>query len=230
MTQEIQKDQAPISQEAQAPKQNDKEYNFAQIRQQLERERNEKAALEQELEKTKRLAQERLSPSQEDDDHYDEPYVDPKYLEKKLAKFGSRAKQETEEKINNAVQKALAEERKNGWLKSNPDFYDVMQHAQKLADNDPELAETILAMPDTFERQKLVYKNIKALGIHNPPEEKKSGIQEKIQQNQRNPYYQPSGVAAAPYGMMVGGKNYSESEGKQAFSKMKELQKRLGIM
>lgn len=45
MSQEIQKDQAPISQEAQAPKQNDKEYNFAQIRQQLERERNEKAAL-----------------------------------------------------------------------------------------------------------------------------------------------------------------------------------------
>ena len=65
------------------------------------------------------------------------------------------------------------------WLKNNPDFYEVMNHAQAFADKDPELAESILEMPEGFERQKLVYKNIKALGIHKPAEQKPN-IQDKI--------------------------------------------------
>jgi len=81
-------------------------------------------------------------------------------------------------------------------MKNNPDFYEVMNHAQKFAERDPELAESILTMPEGFERQKLVYKNIKALGIHKK-EEPKPSIQETIDKNRRSPYYQPSGVGAA---------------------------------
>lgn len=210
---------------------NDKEYNFAAIRQQLERERLEKQALMEELEKTRRIAQETLSKRQEpeEEDSSDEPYVDHKRLEKKLAKFGAKTKQETDERINAAVQSALSEERKNMWLKQNPDFYEVMQHAQVFAEKDPELAETILAMPKGFEREKLVYKNIKALGLHKPPEQKKSDVQDKIDQNRRSPYYQPSGIGTAPYGTASTGKDWSPTEGKSAYQKMQELKSRLRI-
>jgi hypothetical protein len=208
-------------------KSNDKEYNFAQIRQQLEKERSEKNALMQELEKTRNLAQQRLTP-QEEDDVDDEPYVDHKRLKKELGKVVQKTATETDNKIQQAVNRALSEERQKLWLKNNPDFYEIMNHAQAFADKDPELAETILEMPDGFERQKLVYKSIKAMGLHKPPEAK-SGIQDKIEANKRSPYYQPSGVASPGYGIANGGKDYSESEGKNAYAKMQELKKRLRI-
>lgn len=208
-------------------KANDKEYNFAQIRQQLEKERAEKSALMQELEKTKRLAQEKLSVPDEDD-HDDEPYVDHKRLKKELGKVVQRTSSETDSKIQNAVNRALAEERQKQWVKNNPDFYDIMQHAQAFADKDPELAETILEMPEGFERQKLVYKSIKAMGLHKPPEQK-SGIQDKIEANRKSPYYQPSGMGSPGYESHAGGKDYSEAEGKSAYAKMQDLKKRLRI-
>jgi hypothetical protein len=210
-----------------ARKTNDKEYNFAQIRQQLERERSEKLALAQELEKVKNVVQQRLAPQEEDDDD-DEPYVDKKRLKKELVKAIEKTTSDTDNRIQQAVNRALSEERQKAWLKNNPDFYEVMNHAQTFADRDPELAESILEMPDGFERQKLVYKSIKAMGIHKPPEQK-SNIQDKIEANRRSPFYQPSGVASPGYGIVNGGKDYSEAEGKNAYSKMQELKKRLRI-
>lgn len=207
-------------------KSSDKEYNFAQIRQQLERERTEKVALAQELEKVKRVVQEKLAPP--DDDGDDEPYVDHKRLKRELGKVAERTANETDNKIQQAVNRALGEERQRMWLKNNPDFHEVMQHAQAFADRDPELAETILEMPEGFERQKLVYKNIKALGINRPPEQKPS-IQETIDQNRRSPYYQPTGVATPGYGVANGGKDYSPAEGQNAYKKMQELKSRLRI-
>jgi hypothetical protein len=204
---------------------NDKEHNFAQIRQQLERERAEKQALLERAEKAEKLAQERITQvAPDDDDHSDDPYIDEKRLNKKLNKFSQQAIRETDERINSAVQKALSEERKNNWLKSNPDFYEVMGHAQTFAERDPELAETILSMPEGFERQKLVYKNIKALGIHRK-EEPKPSIQDKIEANKRSPYYQPSGGGNAPY---AAGGDFTPSGMKNSYAKMQELKARLG--
>jgi hypothetical protein len=205
---------------------NDKEYNFAQIRQQLERERTEKVALAQELEKVKRVVQEKLAPPEDDGD--DEPYVDHKRLKRELGKVAERTANETDNKIQQAVNRALGDERQRQWLKNNPDFHEVMQHAQAFADHDPELAETILEMPEGFERQKLVYKNIKALGIHKPPEQKAS-IQDKIDQNRKSPFYQPTGVATPGFGASNGGKDYSPAEGQNAYKKMQELKSRLRI-
>lgn len=213
-----------------AQKANDKEYNFAQIRQQLERERLEKENLKEEVEKLKKIAQERLAPRVEEDDDVDddEPYIDKKRLKKELVKVAKQTKTETQTDIQNAVNRALAEERQRNWIKNNPDFYEVMGHAQKFADKDPELAETILEMPEGFERNKLVYKNIKALGLHKK-EEPQSTIQQKIDQNRKSPYYQPTGIGSAPYGVMNGGKDYSPAEGKNAYDKMQELKSRLRI-
>jgi hypothetical protein len=80
-------------------------------------------------------------------------------------------------------------------------------------------------MPEGFDRQKLVYKNIKALGLHKPAI-KEPSIQEKIDANRRSPYYQPSGVANAPYST-VG--DFSTAGQKNAYQKMQELKSKLRI-
>lgn len=197
-----------------------KELNFraleAKYQQQLAAERAETERLTQEL------RQRQSQPTQEDDDEA-EPYVDHKRLKKEQAKFGQQMKQETQSEIQRAVKTALNEERKQNWMKNNPDFYDVMQHAERFAQADPELAETILEMPEGFERQKLVYKNIKALGMHKP-EVKESTIQQKVDANRKGPYYQPSQMGTAPYSQ-VG--DFSPAGQEQAYKKMKELQKQL---
>jgi hypothetical protein len=203
-------------------KPNDKELNFraleAKYQKQLDMERT--ARLEAE-----RLAQEAVSRSQhrEMEETEDEPYVVPKTLERKLAKFGQTQQSEIQKAMEMAKQAAKEELKQEMWLENNPDFYDVLQHAEKFAHKAPKLAETILRMPEGFERQKLVYQSIKEMGI-DKPEQKQTSVQEKIDANKRSPYYQPTGVAAAPY---AAAGDFSAAGQKNAYEKMKEMQKRL---
>ncbi len=198
----------------------DKEINFRKQEAMYQRMLAEKDAKLKEME---HQAQKQAHHDDEDDDS--EPYVDKKKLNKVLNKFGEQSKQHTQTEIKQAVQQALGEERKANWLKNNPDFYEVLQHAEKFAQKYPELAETILEMPEGFERQKLVYKNTKALGL-DKPEEKKSTIQDKIDANRKGPFYHPSGQGSAPY---ASAGDYSESGQKNAYAKMQELKNRLRI-
>lgn len=197
-----------------APKQNDKEYNFAQIRQQLEREKQEKQQLREEVEKLKKITYEKL-----DDENDDEPYIDKKRLKKELGKVVEQTKAETDTKIEQMVAKALSEERKQAWLKEHPDFEEVVSHAQKVEDHDPDLAKMILRMPDEFDRYKMVYKHLKATGLHKPAAPKES-IQDKIDQNRRSPYYQPSGIGTAPYNNSG---DFSDNGKKNAWLKMQDM-------
>jgi len=215
----LQANQTETTADAGQPK-NDKEYNFAQIRRQLEQEKQAR------LEALKQIEQLKAESAKKDidDDDFDEPYIDRKYFKKTLQKEAERIAEEAERRAEKKLSDRLNQDRVNTWLRNNPDFEEVMQHAQKFAEHDPELAETILEMPEGFERQKLVYKNIKALGLHKP-KEKESSIQEKINQNRRSPYYQPSHTASAPYGASG---DFSAAGQKNAYQQMKELQKRLG--
>ena len=219
----------PANAPVQEQKTNDKEFNFRQLEAKYEKKlAEERASREQERLAREELQREmeRIRSQQQDDSEDDEPYVDNKKLKKHLGKFGEVIEKNTEDKIHKAVSSALQEERKQAWIENNPDFYEVMQkHAETLAARAPKLAESILRMPDTFERQQLVYNNIKAMGL-DVPEEKKPSIQEKIDANRRSPYYQPSGVAAAPY---AGAGDFSPSGIKNAYAKMQELKSRLRI-
>lgn len=215
-------DQVQTGQENQA-KPSDKELNFraleAKYQRQLEQERQARLTAE-------RLAEEaaaKKSQRDEEDDDTD-AYVDHKKLEKKLSRFGQNTQSEIQKAMEIAKQKAKDELKQELWVDSNPDFYDVLKHADKFAEKAPRLAESILRMPEGFERQKLVYENIKQLGI-DKPEQKQPTIQEKIESNRKSPYYQPSGVGAAPYSQ---GGDFSAHGQKQAYSKMQELKKRLG--
>lgn len=210
--------------QVQENKPNDKELNFRALESKYQRELEKERAARQEAE---RVAQEAMSKRvesvEEEDDS--EPYVDHKRLTKTLSSFEKKLEEKIDKKAEQIAERKAQEKDREYWLKNNPDFYEVLQNADKFAQKDPELAESILEMPDTFARQKLVYKNIKALGLHKP-EVKGPSIQEKIDANRKSPYYQPSGVGTAPY-QSVG--DFSAGGQKQAYDKMQELKNRLRI-
>lgn len=204
-------------------KQNDREINFrkqeAMFQRQLEQERQEKESLKKELELSKRQPQ-----NQEEDDD-SEPYVDHKKLNKKLSSFGQNTQSEIQKAMEIAKQSAKEELKQEMFLENNPDFYHVLEKADDLMTRAPKLAENILKMPNNFDRQKLVYQTMKELGVDKPPKEP-STIQSKIDANKRSPYYQPSGVGAAPYASQS---DFSQSGQKNAYEKMQALKNQLRI-
>lgn len=206
--------------QTQENKPSDKELNFRKQEQMYQKKMAEMEAQIQEM--NRRLQENKKS---DDEDSDDEPYVDHKKLEKKLNKFGQSTQNEIQKAMELAKSKAKEELKQELWMEKNPDFYEVLRHADKFAEQNPELAETILAMPEGFDRQKLVYKNIKALGI-DKPQQKEPSIQDKINANRKSPYYQPSGVGTAPYST---GGDFSPAGQKAAYDKLRELKSRLGV-
>lgn len=220
---------APSQENQEAVQQpSNKELNFRALEAKMQQERNarleaEKRAQEAEMRANEALA--RKAQQQDDDEDDSDPYVDRKKLAKQLSSFERRMDEKIDKRAEEKARSMVEKERKDNWLRNNPDFYEVLGHADKFAERDPELAETILTMPEGFERQKLVYKNIKALGIHKP-EVKQPTIQDKVDANKRSPYYQPGGVGAAPYAN-VG--DFSATGQKNAYQKMQELKNKLRI-
>lgn len=221
MTVPSQSSQAPAQETA---TQSSKELNFRQLeakfKRELEQEKQARLDLERRYEESRRPHQ------QSEDDESDEPYVDHKKLSKKLAVHEQQTMQKTHSEIKNAIAQAKEEAKAESFLENNSDFYDVLNnHAEKLANKSPALAKSILAMPESFERQKLVYQTIKELGLHKDPA-KEPSIQEKIDANRRSPFYQPTGVGSAPYHSQG---DFSQGGQKQAYDKMQELKNRLRI-
>jgi hypothetical protein len=206
-------------------KANDKDYNFraqaAKYEKILSDERAERERLQREVEEIKRL-----HTSKEESEEDVNPYVDDRRLEKKLANFGKKAKEETKQDIQQTVQQALYEERRQAWLDQNQDFYDVMEkNANRFMEKAPEVAKTILQMPDTFERAKLVYHTIKTMGIDRP-EVKQPSVQDKIDANRRMPYYQPPSMGNAPYAPAG---DFSEAGKKRAWEDVQKLKANLRL-
>lgn len=206
--------------QASQPVANDKEINFRKQQNMYENMLREKEARIAELEKARQTPQ-----ISDDDDDNDEPYVDKKRLAKTTSRVKQEIKQETQVDVKNAIQQALESDRRERWLDANPDFEEIMSHADKLAQMDPELARSILSMPESFERQKMVYRNIKLLGV-NKPRSPEQSVQQKIDANRKSPYYQPSGVGSAPYASQG---DFSATGQKGAYEKMQELKSRLRL-
>lgn len=212
--------QPPIQEQ----KSNDKEFNFRQLEARYKRELELERSKREEAEKAREAA-ERKRQEPEDDDNSD-PYVDHKRLDKKLSSFEKKMEERIDKKAEEKARVLIEQQKRDSWLRNNPDFYDILQHADKFAQQEPELAETILEMPESFERQKLVYKNIKSLGIHKPKQPEQS-IQQKIDANRRSPYYQTSEMGSTPYNSGAG--DFSQSGQKNAYAKMQELKSKLRI-
>ena len=206
----------------QEQKQSNADFNFAQLRKQLEIEK--KARLEAE-QRAAQLEQMRSTSAQkntnDDDDDDSEPYVDKKTLKKVLGKWEQGIDQKIEKKAEERAAIMLERERQATFLKTNPDYNQIMtpEMIQKFADKHPEVAENLLEMPDGFARNKLVYQNIKALGIHK--KEEAIPIQDTIDKNRRSPYYQPTLAGNAPPYAKTG--DFSDSGQKNAYKQMQEL-------
>jgi len=215
------------TQVTQEQKPNDKETNFRLQEKALQEKYERQLAQERQarLELEKKL-QEQQSRAKDDDDDDSEPYVDHKKLNKTLSKFEQNTMQKTQTEIQKAVQQAKEEARKEAWLEQNPDFFDVLQNAERFAQKAPNLAKTILNMPEGFERQKLVYENIKTLGL-DQAEKAPPSIQETIDKNKKSYFYQPSQNGTPPYN----GNTYdcSPQNQKAQYEKMMELKKRLRL-
>jgi hypothetical protein len=200
----------------------DLDKNFATQRRYYEKQLDAERQARTEMEA--RLAQiEQRAPSQENDhDDDNEPYVDKKTLKKQFGAWEKSIDQKIEQKAEQKSRQLIEQERQNSFLKHNPDFSQVLTPdlVAKFAETHPDIAEPMLEMPDNFARQKLLYQNIKALGLHKPPAPKED-IQAKIDANRRSPYYQPSGMAGAPPYAQNG--DFSQSGQKNAYDKMKQL-------
>lgn len=188
---------------------------------QLLEERSQKQELEKrlaELESTKRSTR-----SQDvDDDDDGEPYVDKKTLKKQLERFSRDIGQDIDKRAEEKARGLLEQERQINFVRSNPDFEQILspELIQKFAEKHPEVAEQMLEMPDNFARKKLLYQNIKALGVNRPAQLAPS-IQETIDKNRRSPYYQPSGSGATPPYAAVG--DFSDVGQENAYKKMQTL-------
>lgn len=209
-----------------AQKANDVESNLVKQRKHYERQlEQERMARQQAEERIAALEKSNKPQQDEDDDDDSEPYIDKKRLQKTLNRVIPKVQAEAKQDVRQEVQRALSEERRANWMKNNSDFQEVMSHAQAFAEKYPEEAETILEMPEGFERQKLVYHAIKRQSLHKK-EEPKPSIQDKVDANRRSPYYQPSGMGAAPY---AAAGDYSPAGQKNAYAKMQELKSKLRI-
>jgi hypothetical protein len=144
-----------------------------------------------------------------------------------LEKFGQNTHSEIQKAMEIAKQSAKEELKQELWLEQNPDFTDILNEDNliKLVNKAPGMADSIKRMPDGFEKQKLVYNAIKSMGI-DKPEAKQPSIQDVVNANKKSPYYQPSGVATAPYAMAA---DFSPSGQKNAYAKMKELSSKLRL-
>lgn len=215
-----------VANQVQENKPSDKEINFRKIE---EKHRRELAEMQARLEETERKVNEARKPykDDDDDDNDDEPYVGHKRLEKKLSSFERKLEEKIDKKAEEKARMLIDRKEEEDWIKNNSDFGDVLKEENlvKLVNKAPGLAESIKRMPDGIEKQKLVYNTIKTMGL-DKPETKQPSIQDKIDANRRSPYYQPSGVGAAPYSS-VG--DFSASGQKNAYAKMQELKSKLRI-
>jgi hypothetical protein len=213
------------SQPSTEQKTSDKEFNFGQLRKQLEQERQARLQAEERISQVEREAKElqaAKSKHADDDEDSSEPYVDHKVLKKQLAKFEATMDKKIEQKAEEKARMMVEGERQNTFLKEHPDFHNVMNEdlMNKFAEKHPGIAQGFLAMPKNFDTQKLVYETIKSLGV-----EKKTDIQDTINRNQRHPGHYSGPQSAAPPFAAAG--DFSPAGQKAAFAKLQELKARL---
>jgi hypothetical protein len=206
-------------------KEQQKQNNFRLLERRLDLETRARIEAEKKVEELSR----RAVPVKQDDDEEDdpEPYIDKKKLKNQLNKFGQNTQQDIEKAVQRGKLEAKEEMKQELWLEKNEDFEQIMseKNTEKFFVEHKELANTILRMPDTFERQKLVYQTMKRLGIDKPAQ-KVSDTQQKIDANRTKGSYQPSGMGSSPY---VNGGDFSESGKKAAYDKIQALKKNIRL-
>jgi len=220
MTEETQNNQ--VSQSQAEPTQ--AQLNFRALENKYKRQLEEEKQARLIAEKRAQELEQMRSQHQDDDDDDDDPYLQKKKFKKETARISESLKHDTKNQIQQAIQEALQKEREEAWIRQNSDFIETMKHADKLVLEHQDLAESILKMPDNFERQKLVYSTIKNLRLDKPKND--TSIQDKINANRSGGHYQPSGVGTGGYQIQG---DFSAGGQKAAYEKMQELKSKLRL-
>lgn len=207
-------------------KESTSELNFRRQAALYERKLEQERQARLEAERRALELEKRTQRPQEDDSDSSEPYVDDKRLTKKLDRFKEELQPQIDAQVEARARALMQQEKRNDWMKRNPDFEDVLSRANEFAKSNPDEAEDLLELPDGFERHKAVYRAIKRYESQKQEKLKESDIQKKVDQNQRNPYYVPSGVVGGPFGMQS---DFSQGGQQRAYEKMQALKKNLRI-
>lgn len=190
----------------------------ARIRAEMERE-----MLRKQLDEIRQANQ----PKEEDPLDGVDDYIDKERLQLIRQKDKVAFQKEAEMIANRTYEARRREEEKQNFLprlKSQFHDYDsVMSEANiaKLEQTSPAFLKTVLKIDDDYERRLLTYEYLKSqIG---KIEEPKSSIQDRVEENKRNPYYSPAGSgtpAAVDFDIK------SKSARDQAYAKLKAAQRR----
>lgn len=201
--------------------------NFAELRSAAEAFKQENLQLKQRLSLLEENA--KKTPTQDDSEDDNEPYIDKKRLAKEMGNLKSSLAVEIDQKAEEKARTLMAEERKKDFFKNNKDFHEIMQQEeiQKFISEQPGLAEDLETLPDNFERQKVVYrmiKTLKDLKTTQPvaPSQPKSPLAAAFESRKASMAYQPGGSSGGPFQSMG---DFSQGGMKNAYDRFKSLQK-----
>ncbi len=184
----------------------DKELNFRRLEEARNKDRENSIRLEMQnemLQSELTQIKEYMKPKEADPfDDVDE-LIDPELkrkLQKKFDNLGSslerKAGEIAERKYQEIQDRKEEADRKNFLPKLQSrynDFDDVMSEGNiiEFGKEDPVFLQTVLMVPDEYKKREMLYQKIKnsKAGVKTPT------VQDKVQANQRNPYFIPSGSA-----------------------------------
>jgi hypothetical protein len=208
-----------------------KEFNFRKLEAAREADREARIRAEMQAEQMRnelREIKEMLQPKEQDPLDGVEDFVDPVRLKAKLEKERTRFTREAKE-----IAERTYEERKQKDEKANffqrlrgqfSDYDEVMNETNlaHLQEEDPVFLDTVVKVPDEYERRLDTYKKIKSMQAKKPKLEERASIKEKVEENMRNPYFiQPSSGNPSAVEFDI----RSKSARDQAYQKLKAAQK-----
>lgn len=177
-----------------------KEFNFRKLEAAREEERERRIRLEMENANLKqrldgielRLQPKEVDPLDEVEDFAD---LDKTRLKAALNQRDQRLMKEAEAIAERRVREIRKEEEQQNHMHKLKgefsDFHEVVNENSVLAleKTDPDLVEALLDVKDDYKRKKLVYQYLKKNAVKAEP---KPSIKQKVEENQRNPFYIPT--------------------------------------
>lgn len=211
--------------------QSDKELNFRKLEAAREAEKEARIRAEMEAQYLKRemdAIRASMQPKEVDplddlsEDDYQEPAKLSSKIKEKLNKERQHFRREAEEIANKVIEER---DKKDYFRRLKQDYHDFDQvvnetNLAQLAESSPELTESLMKIPDEYEKRRLAYSAIKRMG---KKEEPKASIKEKVQENSHNTYYTPQSAGvptAADYDLK------SPQARQAAYEKLKLAQRR----
>ncbi len=201
--------------------------NFARLEAAKQAERDARIRAEMERDLLKQQIESANAPKEVDPLDGVDDYIDKERLQLIRQKDKAAFQKEAEVIANRTYEARKQEEDKKNFLpklKSQFQDYDQVMNEKNIAEleeKSPAFLKSVLKIQDDYERRLLTYEYLKAQQTR--PAEEKASIKERVEENQKNPYYIPSG-SGTPTALEFDIKSKSARD--QAYQKLKAAQRR----